>query len=322
MGVITLDSAASQDSQRPRFLRHLPPWVYHAPDYAKLSAAERWTLHILAGRADAPDALGNLMGAFCGRETIRWIGCSASTFWAHIRRLEEIGFIVTINRGGAGSLANVVAIPGRAGSLDELRIQRRETRGGKGGARPSKYEKLVSENRTVRLLSENRTLGAPANGARHPSENRRPPVRNPEATRPEIGGSASEIRTLLYPILPPIRHPISYPRKDVALGEKEKEEADAQAQRQEIFHRRMNLLIDGAKVRARDAAPLAGALTDEGEAALQRILASGGDDGLADAMHAAWKRDDGGGWRGLDEFLKQHPSAKAKPKRKRKRAAG
>ncbi|HEX2922752.1 MAG TPA: hypothetical protein VHS28_01840 [Chloroflexota bacterium] len=191
---------------KPTFVQLLPDWIYADQGYERMSGGERFTLLILAGRCSKRDESGNLKGGFCGKDTIELIGDSPSTFWARLKKLEGLGYVVTISRGG-GKYANVVGIPGYKGALDHCRVERRQSKNGKGGSRPTKYKPgLVSKPRTLAeeklLVSRIQTAG----------------VQNPDGCRPESGEGVSRIGTLSSPIPSPIpsqHHPAGVPADDV-----------------------------------------------------------------------------------------------------------
>lgn len=90
------------------------------------------TLQAIADHGDAqPD--GAIIGSFGGSDLIREIGCVRSSFWLHVNRLERVGYLVCLSRGGVvrvrtGSrvrnLANVYGIPARRGGLDDRAVAR------------------------------------------------------------------------------------------------------------------------------------------------------------------------------------------------------
>ena len=75
-----------------------------------------------------------MVGALGGRELIEAaVGANRqgqprrSTFWLHIRKLETLGFVALLMRGGvvgSRSVSNVYGIPGRPGGLDHRRSDR------------------------------------------------------------------------------------------------------------------------------------------------------------------------------------------------------
>lgn len=119
------------------FLQHLPRWIYADPAYATLSVPERHLLSVIAGKCDQHRT--GLAPAFTGRKLFIAAGLSRSSFWRHLGRLEGLGYVVVVSRGG-GKLASVLAIPGWRGAFDELRVERRTSANGRGGAEPQKFD--------------------------------------------------------------------------------------------------------------------------------------------------------------------------------------
>lgn len=114
-------------SANRRWHNALPAWIVNHASYAKLGTGQRATLQAIADRCDKPDARGDLMYAFGGRSLADFAGLSQRTFWRHLAKLERLGFVVTLWRGGTRGLAsygNKYGIPGRSGSLDGRRCSR------------------------------------------------------------------------------------------------------------------------------------------------------------------------------------------------------
>ena len=121
--------------QKRQFVRRLPGWIYRSDEYRQLSALERRTLGEMASRCDPPDQAGSLFICFGGDDLIDEIGIRPRTFWRHVEKLEKLGFVVCVSRGG-GRPANAYALPGSKGLLDHLAVERRATKSGQGGADP------------------------------------------------------------------------------------------------------------------------------------------------------------------------------------------
>ena len=105
----------------------LPTSILEADSYRALRAGERRTLQGIANGADRTPA-GHLVGCRGGPGLLKAIGCSRRTFWKHLARLERLGFVVTLTRGGnrPGHLpeSNTYGIPAEPGGLDQFRAQR------------------------------------------------------------------------------------------------------------------------------------------------------------------------------------------------------
>ncbi len=109
-----------------RWHNHVPAWISEGDHFRRLSHTARAVLQGIANACPPPSPDGSLVGAFGGRGLIEAIGCSASTFWVHVARLERAGLLVILTRGGLAlsddgqrrNLGNVYGIPGVAGALD------------------------------------------------------------------------------------------------------------------------------------------------------------------------------------------------------------
>ena len=109
-----------------------------------MKGLQRHALYVMAWCCDKPDDRGNLLGGYMGDSVRKEIGCSNGAFWKYYRDFEAMGFIVTLARGGAcgkHNLGNAIGIPSSPGALDALRVERRTTVNGKGGSRPTKWDK-------------------------------------------------------------------------------------------------------------------------------------------------------------------------------------
>ncbi len=120
-------------------------WIQSDQRYQRLRPQFRHTLQSIAN-ACSPDDSGNLVGAFGGQRLIERAGCGRSSFWRHVARLEKLGFVVTLSRGGTvngRNYGNVYGIPIAPGALDERRCARRMQRmvtGDDGVRRPQVLE--------------------------------------------------------------------------------------------------------------------------------------------------------------------------------------
>ncbi len=135
--VMKLSSAAR------RWHNQLPAWILQDPNFKQLRQQFRHTLQAIANACDAPSSSGgSLRVAFGGRELIEAAGCSPATFWRHCKRLEQLGYVVLLGRGGtigSRNYGNQYGIPGRPGGLDHCRCRhewRRMVRGPDGKLRP------------------------------------------------------------------------------------------------------------------------------------------------------------------------------------------
>lgn len=107
---------------------NLPAWIMVDERYERLVPSIRRTLQAIADKCDAPDQQGNLTGAFGGQSLVESAGCSVRSFWNHLARLEQLGFVATLGRGGTigrRNYGNIYGIPGSRGSLDSRRARRR-----------------------------------------------------------------------------------------------------------------------------------------------------------------------------------------------------
>ncbi len=120
-------SRRSQDKPATRrWHNHLPGWILDDPAYQRLRGQFKRTLQAIANKGDLHED-GSLYPCFGGADLISQAGCSRSKFWAHLKRLEELGFVVTLNRGGQigrRNLGNVYGVPGTKGGLDSRRCAR------------------------------------------------------------------------------------------------------------------------------------------------------------------------------------------------------
>lgn len=110
---------------------HLPAWIRSDPGYARLRPQFRQTLQAIANACNRPDEDGSMTGAFGGQSLINAAGCGRSTFWRHVARLEQLGYAVTLKRGGtigSKNYGNVYGVPGKRGALHDRRCSRRMQR--------------------------------------------------------------------------------------------------------------------------------------------------------------------------------------------------
>lgn len=136
-----MDSAAAQHiegewtrrSAVQRWSNALPEWIVNSEAHKRLRAQFKHTLQVIADACDPPTSDGALTGAFGGESLIQAANCARSTFWEHLRRLETLGFVVTLARGGqirvrtgnrTRNLGNVYGVPGYEGALNDRRSQR------------------------------------------------------------------------------------------------------------------------------------------------------------------------------------------------------
>jgi hypothetical protein len=152
--------------------RELPAWITAAPQFVTLRAGARATLLAIAAACRSSGADGSLLYAEGGVELARAAGISLRTLWRHIERLEALGFVVTIGRGGVfngRSLPNSYGIPGSCGALSGRR-----------------------RKREVRYMVDGRPQ-AIAPGAQAPLWGMEPP--EPPESPPESGGHPCQIVT-------------------------------------------------------------------------------------------------------------------------------
>ena len=161
--------------QGHEWFNELPVWIREHPEYMKLRQGPRQTLQVIAnrcdaplqGKRDAPTVSKALLGCFGGKSLTKTCGCSASTFWVHLKKLIDLGFVVPLTNGG-GHTASAYGVPGHAHELDRF-VARRTTRGdrGSGGDKAKKWTK--NDTRKLRsLLSGNWTTTGEPVGVRKP----------------------------------------------------------------------------------------------------------------------------------------------------------
>jgi hypothetical protein len=112
-----------------RWTNALPTWITSHPGYGSIRPQVRRTLQAIADRCNPADAEGSLIGAFGGSSLYEEAGCSTRAFWRHLRRLEDLGFVVTIGRGGqlgGRNYGNCYGVPGFPGALDSRKARRRQ----------------------------------------------------------------------------------------------------------------------------------------------------------------------------------------------------
>ena len=113
----------------------LPRLIREDSGFVHLKAQYKQTLQAIADACYPPSGEDDsLVGAVGGRELmIACVGINRrgqprrSTFWAHIRKLEILGFVVLLMRGGvvgSRSVSNIYGIPCRPGGLDHRRTDR------------------------------------------------------------------------------------------------------------------------------------------------------------------------------------------------------
>lgn len=100
-------------------------------DARPATAAMMHTLQTIANACDPAQADGTLRACFGGVGLVERCGVHATTFWRHLERLEEVGYVVTLARGGRGGdrlVGNTYAIPGSRGALDVQAVPRERRR--------------------------------------------------------------------------------------------------------------------------------------------------------------------------------------------------
>lgn len=176
-------AGAVRPSSALRWSNQVPAWIEESGEFRRDRA--RFTLQAIADRCDAPRADGSLVGAFGGVELVSATGFARSTFWLHIHRLELLGWLVLLARGGTirlhtetrtRSFANVYAIPGSKGCLDSARARR---------AVVQFFDDVDGLRRRVVVdPGSNATLWAPSDLA---TKNRTTLVRKSDYPSPKIG---------------------------------------------------------------------------------------------------------------------------------------
>ncbi len=106
------------------FFRHLPPWIYASPKYRSLPSAERWALHMIAGRCkkSVDDDAASIRGCYCGPSLYTLIGVSERTFRRMLSRLRRSGLVVKLAQGGGQGIGNELGVAGERGALDALEV--------------------------------------------------------------------------------------------------------------------------------------------------------------------------------------------------------
>lgn len=170
-------------------MNRLPEWIQDDPNYLQLSPAQRHMLGVIAHRCDQPADDGSLLGCLGGADFRAEVGASQRTFWSHLAALEGFDFVVTVNRGG-GRFSNAYSIPGSRGCLDHLRVQRRSSKHGRGGAPASKYD--LTHHRPVQTAGAKTTRLACDSGTAS--------VQTSHGTRANVAWQACEDRTLPSPL--------------------------------------------------------------------------------------------------------------------------
>jgi hypothetical protein len=119
-----------------RWHNALPLWA--ADEVRRLSPSCRLVIQAIADSGNRT-AAGHIIGAFGGKTLWDKAGVSRRTFWRAITRLEQLGLVVLLSRGGKVTLrlhqgsqhkakevqaVNVYGIPAVQGALDDTRVQR------------------------------------------------------------------------------------------------------------------------------------------------------------------------------------------------------
>lgn len=120
-------SIALHQPHRSPWNHSLPAWIHEHESHQRLVPTMKRTLLAIAHQCDVkPD--GSLVGAFGGQQLAELAGVSLSTLFRHIARFEQLGFVVTVGRGGivgGRAYGNVYGIPAEPGALDQRRVRRR-----------------------------------------------------------------------------------------------------------------------------------------------------------------------------------------------------
>ncbi len=79
----------------------LPSWIRADTAYQELRQSVRHTLQAIANHCDKPEeGCEVLLVCFSGERVFASCGCRRSTFKAHVRELESLGYVVPLTRGG------------------------------------------------------------------------------------------------------------------------------------------------------------------------------------------------------------------------------
>jgi len=195
------------------FRNRIPTWITRSELYSvqgRSNRTSRTVLETIADHCDCPDAHGNLLGAYGTKKLAARAGVAVSTFWQHVKRLEGMGMLVCVARGGVQGegleglkriLSNTWGIPGAPGSLDHLRAHRREQTMRPTGehdarGRPKLAPEIICPGAQAMLWRRTRQptsaeAGFSPPGAiglgRPPPQIRTTPVRQPDDPRPAAG---------------------------------------------------------------------------------------------------------------------------------------
>lgn len=215
-----------QSKPDSKWHNQLPLWIVNSIEYQTMRQGPRHTFQTIANRCDDPKRFDNgetLLVCFGGDSLIEACGCEKATFWEHVKRFIDWGWIICLSYGG-GRLANVYGIPGYHDELDPYRAPPGKRCGtGRGGT----WTKKDTDNLRS-LLSENQTL---EEGKPLVSGNRTAPVRKSDTTRPENRRQPSENRSLPSPASTD-NHPNTNKGVVVADDSVQEEEALTDTQRQ------------------------------------------------------------------------------------------
>ena len=122
------ESGADAPARRSGWHNRLPAWIEQDGPYLRLPTQYVATLQVIANRCDpAKGAGGDLLVCFGGGGLAKACHCSMRTLWRRLSRLESLGYVVAVGRGGAiqgRSYANIYGVPGLRGSLDHRRARR------------------------------------------------------------------------------------------------------------------------------------------------------------------------------------------------------
>lgn len=175
MRVLKDEQSISRRGQGCNWHNALPSWIRADTTYHELRQGVRHTLQAIANRCDKPEeGCELLLVCFSGERVFASCGCRRSTFKAHVRKLESLGYVIPLTRGG-GRLATIYGIPGERGQLDQHRAEKK--------AKPRLWRRADSEQLRS-LVSGFETLATPAPLV---SGNRTAPVRESDGYCPEIG---------------------------------------------------------------------------------------------------------------------------------------
>ena len=157
--------------ERVNWHNALPSWIRADSAYQELPQGVRHTLQTIANLCDKPsEGCELLLVCFAGERVYASCGCARATFKRHVQKLNSLGYVVPLTRGG-GRLATVYGVPGERGQLDQHRAEEK--------AKPRLWSRADSEQLRS-LVSGIETLAPPAPLV---SQNETPPVSRCDTTR-------------------------------------------------------------------------------------------------------------------------------------------